>query len=364
VDPLTLAGVALGTGALGAGGALGWTAQQFRWLAARTDGDAYFALPLAERRRLKEAVRRRARGVVPVVRAVSAIYNPGMRSFEFGGVSGPAMTCSKERFATTAAYRPQRGDVFVATQMKCGTTWMQQIVYEVLSRGRGDLGDAGHRHMYATSPWIESRHSVSMEDAPRIGEHGARIVKTHMPTALCPYGEDARYVYVLRDPVACFASCVDFLSGVAGPFAPRPEGFIDWFCGDSMWWGTWAEHADGWWRWAEERPNVLFLHYEDMLDNLGAAVDQVAALLEVDLSPEERAVVVAKSEFDFMKANEEVFEMAAPGFFGGADHTYFVSGKRERGRDVGAAARGEILSAMRSRLSGCYPASQFYPGLA
>jgi hypothetical protein len=27
---------------------------------------------------------------------------------------------------------------------------------------------------------------------------------------LCPYGEDARHVYVTRHPVACFPACVDF----------------------------------------------------------------------------------------------------------------------------------------------------------
>ena len=28
--------------------------------------------------------------------------------------------------------------------------------------GNGNLGDDGHRHMYALSPWIESRASVSL----------------------------------------------------------------------------------------------------------------------------------------------------------------------------------------------------------
>ena len=57
-------------------------------------------------------------------------------------------------------------------------------------RGRGDLGDGGHIHMYATSPWIESAGSVRLEDAPRIGPEQRRIIKTHMPASLCPYSEE------------------------------------------------------------------------------------------------------------------------------------------------------------------------------
>jgi hypothetical protein len=286
---------------------------------------------------------------------------PGIR---YRGVAGPPQC--RGAFARAAAYRPLAGDVFVATQMKCGTTWMQQIVYEVLSRGRGDLGDGGHRHLYALSPWIEARYSVPLDAAPRIGAAQARLVKTHLPTSLCPYGEEARYVYVTRHPVACFASCVDFVAMLAGPLTPGLPDLLDWFCSDRMWWRSWPEHVDGWWRWAEGRPNVLFLHYEEMLADLPAAVDRVAAFLDTRLDPSERAAVVEKSGFAFMKRHEERFEMAPPTPFSVAGEARFLrSGSRERERDVGPAERERILAFCRERLRGAaYPAARYYPDLA
>ena len=57
--------------------------------------------------------------------------------------------------------------------------------------------------------------------------------------------------------------------------------------------------------------NVLFLTYESMRADLGAAVDKIAAFLEVQLTPEERAAVVERSSFAYMKRIEHKFE--APG---------------------------------------------------
>ena len=86
---------------------------------------------------------------------------------KYRGFSAPAVACTPKTFAFAHDYAPRPEDVFVATQMKCGTTWMQQIVYEAVCRGEGNLGDDGHRHMYATSPWIESQMSVSLANAGR-----------------------------------------------------------------------------------------------------------------------------------------------------------------------------------------------------
>ena len=60
-------------------------------------------------------------------------------------------------------YAPQPNDLFVVTQMKCGTTWMQQLAYEVLLHGEGNFSDAGHGHLYATSPWLDGNSPVAIE---------------------------------------------------------------------------------------------------------------------------------------------------------------------------------------------------------
>jgi hypothetical protein len=344
---------------------VGYAVWFLRWFDRETLGTAYFARSAEGRRAFKEQVARHGRVITPIAGAIAAI--PGLRripSFEFDGVSGPIQTCSARLYERTKHFVPDEHDVFVATQMKCGTTWMQQVVYEVLSRGKGDLSDDGHRHMYAVSPWIESRHSVSLDAAPRIGPEKMRIIKTHMPTRLCPYSEKARYIYVLRHPVACFSSTADFLSMLGGPLIPPSDKLLDWYCSDDMYWRSWPEHADGWWRWAQERPNVLFVHYEEMLDDLPAVVAQVAGLLDVALTGAEIATVAEKSGFEYMKAHEDVFEMAPPSPFS-AGGAFLKSGSRTRERDRADTERQRILAFCRERLAdSAYPAERFYPELS
>jgi hypothetical protein len=352
---------------LGAGLTLRHMVRFRRWYQQQTARGAYYLRDLAGRRAFAEELRRRGRVVARVTTWASRVRPPrGFSHFRYRDVTGPAPPSTPRLFRETYRYRPDPGDVFVATQMKCGTTWMQQLVYEVLMRGRGDLSDAGHGHLFAVSPWLESNFAIPVESAPRLGPHGQRIVKTHMPASLCPYSPEAKYIYVLRHPVACFGSCVDFVQKLGGPLAPSRDRLVDWFCSELMWWGPWAEHAEGWWRLAEEHPNVLFLHYEEMLRDPGAAVDRVAAFLDVPLSETERQAVIEKSSFDYMKSHEEWFEMAPPTPFSVTDtRSFFESGQRERERGGHEAERDRILSDCRARLAGGhYARASHYPELA
>jgi hypothetical protein len=339
----------------------------FRWMIAQTGRDRYFSRTLEGRRALKVEMRRRARWVMPLLAPLSKVFRIGQPVTTYRGVTAPRPVCPPHAFKSAVQYAPEQGDIFVATQMKCGTTWMQQIVYETLCRGRGNLSDDGLRHMYALSPWIEATGSVPMERAARIGERGDRIIKTHLPTSLCPYSEDARYIYVTRHPYTCFASCVDFVRLIAGPLAPSYDELLDWYCGDGMWWRPWPDHVDGWWRLAQEKENVIFLHYEHMLDDLDATVAQVSAFLDVDLTQDERIEVARKSGYDYMKTHEEYFEMSPPSLLSeqAASLSFFQSGKADRDRSLSDADRARIASFCRERLKDSpYPLERFYPDVA
>jgi hypothetical protein len=348
---------------LGAGTFL---ATAMRWLISETGDDRYFKRSLEERRALKQEIRRRAPRVLSVLVPLAKLMRMNMPVTVYQGTHAPKQVCPLKTFAAATQYEPGARDIFVATQMKCGTTWMQQIVYEILSHGRGSIGeDGGPPAMYALSPWIESRGAVSMEDAIPVGERKQHIIKTHFPTRLCPYSEEARYIYVTRHPVACFSSTADFVGMLAGPLAPPRAELLEWFCSDEMWWRSWPEHVDGWWQWAQEKPNVLFCHYEEMLDDPGRCVDQVASFLDVELSSDERAEVVRKSSYAYMKEREEFFEMSAPSYLTGEGGTFFRSGSKKRESMSADDERERILSFCRDRLAdSTYPVARFYPDVA
>jgi len=64
-------------------------------------------------------------------------------------------SCSPESFEAGIRYRPRPEDVFVVTQMRSGTTWMQYLVYGLLTRGAGEPVERG-RTVHAVSAWLEA----------------------------------------------------------------------------------------------------------------------------------------------------------------------------------------------------------------
>ena len=335
-----------------------------RWEDEKTNGIGYYGLPAPERARFKRTLGRHAFLLYPILRLAGRSKLDFRKArFQHRGVSGPTGSCSAESFARAEGYRPRPEDVFVVTQMKCGTTWMQHVVYEILHRGGGNLVETGTA-LYAVSPWLEGRKSVSIEQAPLLGtERPSRIIKTHLPASLCPFSPEARYVYVARHPLSCFASCVDFVRTNVGGMAPEIEAFEEWFTTpELMWWATWTEHVKGWWQLARREHNVLFLHFEEMKRNLLGIIRQVAEFLGVaPLTDAELARIAEKCGFEYMQRHQEAFEMHPPHILQ-TDAELFVRGTADRHKDVPDLVQRRIRSwCVKEMEGGGFPLELAYP---
>lgn len=344
--------------------ALAFTLYQ-RWERRHTYGMAYFGRPLQERREIKKRIERYSTLILPIAQMIAPKASAkGMPGFEFRGVWGPPEVASASSFSRASVYTPTTEDAFVVTQMKSGTTWMQQLVFEILHRGEGDLSDAGYGHLYSVSPWIEAQNSVTMDDAPLVGEPPTRIIKTHLPAGLCPFNDKANYIYVARHPLSCYASTVDFVTKLMGPFAPDSGELADWFCSEKIWWSPWPDHVSGWWDLAAKHSNVLFTHYESMKKDFDGIMNQVAILLGISLSEAERDKVRHKCSFAYMKEHEESFEMSPPNMYSIQSGRFMHSGSIERHQDVPPEIKAKIAEFCNKRLaSHNYPVSEFYPDL-
>ncbi|MEQ8846230.1 sulfotransferase domain-containing protein [Botrimarina sp.] len=325
------------------------------WADRRTAGMAYCGAPAAERRRFKRRLAWHAWALSPLLNwfALQKRFRFRDATFCYRGVPGPAAgSCSPETFEAATLYEPRADDVFVVTQMRSGTTWMQHLVFQLLSRGERDLA-AEQTTLNAISPWLESNRTVGVADAPLVGQSPcARIIKTHLPASLCPFDARAKYVYVVRSPTGCFASCVDFVRNNAGRFRVSLEDALEWFTSDDlMWWGDWVEHVVGWRDRAAESDNVLVVRFEDMQSDLPGVAARVAGFLGIaDLDDAALARCVARCGFDYMKRNEDVFEMHPPHLLqrpGG----FLVSGVAKRHEAVPAALRERLLAGRRAELA-------------
>jgi hypothetical protein len=248
--------------------------------------------------------------------------------------------------------------------MKGGTTLMQHLVYQVLTRGAGDLV-ADETPLYCLSPWLESYKTLSTEEAPLLGsERPSRLIKTHLPAHLCPFHQAARYIYVVRHPVSCFMSCVDSISDNLGRFAPPLSEFESWYGSEElMWWTTWPAHVGEWLRRHEQSPNVLFFRFEDVTKNLSATAKQLASFLDMEeLSDSEHLEIVRKCSFGYMQAHAETFEMSPPHILQ-ANGKFFFSGRADRYQSVPDDVRDRIVQRCREYGLQSFSSVILYPDL-
>jgi hypothetical protein len=224
----------------------------------------------------------------------------------FVRVVGRGMTRMLGRFQ---AYEPTTHDVFVCSYFKSGTNWTQHIAVQVAYRGRAEF-----EHIHDLVPWPDmpdrARFAVPLaDDRPRAASPtGLRVIKTHLALSAIPYSSVARYVCVVRDPKDVFVSSYHFVRAIAlGPAMPSVARWLDTYLSPDTPLGSWAEHLQSYWA-VRDRPNVLFLTYEQMRSDLPAAVDKIAAFMGVQLTLEERAAVIAQSSFEHMKKISSRFD--------------------------------------------------------
>ncbi|MCP5155245.1 MAG: sulfotransferase domain-containing protein [Ectothiorhodospiraceae bacterium] len=205
-----------------------------------------------------------------------------------------------EGIARALAFRPRPSDVFVATYPKCGTTWVQQIVHGLRTGGAMDFAE-----ITAAVPWLELAHDMGI-DVEAEQAAAPRAFKTHLAYDRVPKG--ARYVYVIRDPRDVLVSLYRFLEGW---FFERGTISLETFALEHFLQGTrsgrYWEHLRSWWP-MRDRPEVLFLAYEDMLLDLEGTVRRIAEFAGIAPEPERIAVATRQASIDFMRAHAGQFD--------------------------------------------------------
>jgi len=99
-------------------------------------------------------------------------------------------------------YKPAATDVFIVTPPKCGTTWMQQIVHGLRTRGSMDFDEIGR-----VVPWLNMAHDMGIDiNAPQVAN--PRAFKTHTTLDETPKG--GKYIVILRDPKDALVSHFHF----------------------------------------------------------------------------------------------------------------------------------------------------------
>ena len=227
-----------------------------------------------------------------------------------------------EQLVTTFPTRD--GDVFICTYPKCGTTWMQQICH-LLVHG----GEQGSTTMYATAPWLEcliaapilherEANNYSFADLASMPAGRPRFFKSHANFGDLPRGRArVKTIIVSRNPKDTCVSMwhhvrekPEFNLAGGADASTRPEvcpSFADWvelFLSGQCECGSWFHHTLEWYYASLNDPDILFLKYEDLIDDPRAGIARVAKHIGVGDTPAIIEKTLVNSSMDAMKSGK------------------------------------------------------------
>ena len=211
-------------------------------------------------------------------------------------------------------------DIIISTRSKSGTTWVQMIC-ALLIFDTTNLP----RPLPELSPWLDwlvlPKDDV-FEDLE--AQTHRRFIKTHTPLDGLPNDARVTYIVVGRHPLDATASLyhqihninrqrLAELTGEPDLAQPRQLPPLDeWLAGwieseataqedlDSFD-GMFHHLTDAWSR--QDEPNVVLVHYADLLHDLNGEMKRIAGLLGIDVTDERVDELAHAATFTSMQAN-------------------------------------------------------------
>jgi aryl sulfotransferase len=238
-------------------------------------------------------------------------------------------------------------DIIIATYAKSGTTWVQQIVAQLLFSGAEDLEVA------EMSPWLDLRVPPKEVKLPQVeAQQHRRFLKTHLPVDALVYSPMAKYICIGRDgrdvvwslynhhanANESWYQALNDTPGLVGPPIGPPvasirQYFLDWLEGDGYpWWSLW-ENTRSWWQ-IRDLPNMLLLHFTELKADMPGQIRRVAAHLEIPIDESRWPAIVEHCGFDYMKDHAARSVPLGGAFWDGGAETFIHKGMNGRWRDT------------------------------
>ncbi|WP_115527116.1 MULTISPECIES: sulfotransferase domain-containing protein [Xanthomonas] len=256
------------------------------------------------------------------------------------------------RFFDSAAWNElafRHGDIVIASYAKAGTTWLQQIVAQLIFEGAADVD------VSRLSPWLDSVHPDRASKLALLqAQTHRRFIKTHLPADALVISARAKYLYIGRDGRDIALSLYDHqcavsqdaqarldagagepgkLRVVPPPSLPVDEYVAHWLAHDGApFWPFW-EGVRSWWQ-QRTQPNVLLVHYADLLHDLPGQIRRIAAFLEIPVRDAAWKAILHHCRFNYMRQHAARYVPQGAGLWREGGKAFFNQGRAGRWRSL------------------------------
>lgn len=239
-------------------------------------------------------------------------------------------------------------DIIIASTIKSGTTWLQQIVSQLVFKGKFN------GKMNNISIWLDTLRNLNEEEIIELIEkqEHRRFLKTHSPASIVlnNQNKNTKYIFITRDfrdvvwsfynhfinskyvvrDINEFTDTIRRMKKSSNPyeFWNITMENIDFFkkCKSyKIIWSyfhtikTWLEHKNN--------DNILILHFNDLKKDLKGNINKIAKFLGYNYDEEIMNEVYKKSSFEWMKCNSK---KCAPLLFKNNSSNFINKGTNKR----------------------------------
>lgn len=189
-------------------------------------------------------------------------------------------------------------DIYIVTYPKSGTTLLQMILYCLTTDGSMEFN-----HIYEVSPWIrnDSLKRMKPRELP-----SPRLIKSHDKAHYFEKGVKGRFIFVYRDGMDVAVSHYHQNKNYNNPKLEF-DSYLETFFKTK----EWFKFCRGWFRNKHNFP-ILYLRYEDILNDKRSAINQMIKFLKITPSEDQIERALEYSSFEFMKEHEDKFGEPKP----------------------------------------------------
>jgi aryl sulfotransferase len=244
-------------------------------------------------------------------------------------------------------FKFRENDIIIGTYAKSGTTWMQQIISQLVFNGQEGIPVA------EISPWLDLRvppAEVKLQGVE--AQTHRRFIKTHLPVDALVYSPKVKYFYIARDGRDVVWSlynhhvtanekwyaALNDTPGLVGPPIGKPvdtvaESYHQWLDQDGYpWWSYW-ENISSWWN-IRHLPNLKLMHFANLKRDMEGEIREVAKFMEIPADSLNWPVILEHCSFDYMKENAAASVPLGGLFWDGGAKSFIHKGNNGRWRDV------------------------------